>query len=137
MAVIRLSSCGKTQLVADLTVNHRQFFRPNFDCITNIFQHWQPVYDDISSKLNDRDISFLNGVDWNQMAAMSNLQRHLLVSDDVFDELGNSLLFKPRWLRSSQKSTGNNLYQRGPHKDNRHEPYSLTAVEKPTRHNTN
>ena len=93
MPVVGPSGCGKTLLVADLLVYHRRLFRPNFDCITYIFQHWQPVYDDIASKLNHNEINFLNGVDWKKLALMSNLKRHLLVFDDVFDELANSVEF--------------------------------------------
>ena len=103
MAVVGPSGCGKTQLVADLLVNHRRLFRPNFDCITYIFQHWQPVYYDIASQLKHNEINFLNGVVWKKLALMSNLKRHLLVFDDVFDELANSVEFLNLVVSGRQK----------------------------------
>ena len=119
MAVVGPRGCGKIQIVADLLVNHRRLFRPNFDCITYIFQHWQPVYDDIASKLKHNEINFLNGVDWKKLAVMSNLKRNLLVFDDVFDELANSLEFLNLVGSGRHKNQHviflkHNLYQKSP-----------------------
>ena len=143
MAVVGPGGCGKTLLVADLLMYQCRQFRPNFDCITYIFQHWQPVYDDIASKLKHNEINFLNGVDWKKLALMSNLKRHLLVFDDVFDELANSVEFLNLVVSGRHKNQHviflkHNLHQKKSRlKDNRLESNPLAAAKKLTRHKPN
>ena len=119
MAVVGPSGCGKTQLVAELLVKHRQIFRPNFDCITYIYQHWQPVYKKLESEMNSEEINFLNGLDWKKLEIMSNFKRHLLVFDDVIDKIANSLEFLNLVVSGRHKNQHviflkHNLYQKSP-----------------------
>ena len=58
-------------------------------------------------------------MDWKKLALMSNLKRHLLVFDDVFDELANSVEFLNLVGSGRQKNQHvtflkHNLYQKSP-----------------------
>ena len=43
------SGSGKSKLVADLLVDEK-IFQPSFDTNLYIYQHWQPLYDELRSK---------------------------------------------------------------------------------------
>ena len=49
MMVVGPSGSGKSKLVADLLVDEK-IFQPSFDIFLYIYQHWQPLYDEMRSK---------------------------------------------------------------------------------------
>ena len=90
MTIVGPSGCGKTRLVSELLKNNQQVFRPNFDNMIYFYQHWQPTYDAILNSLGNERISFINGVNWSKLKSLPIRKRHLIIFDDVFDEISRS-----------------------------------------------
>ena len=119
MTVVGPSGCGKTRLVSELLKNNQQVFRPNFDNMIYFYQHWQPTYDSILNSLGNDRISFINGVSWSKPKSLPIRKRHLIIFDDVFDEISRSEEFLNLIVSGRHKNQHviflkHNLYQKCP-----------------------
>ena len=115
MMVVGPSGSGKSMLVADLLVNEK-IFHPSFDIIFYIYQHWQPLYDELRSKSNK--ITFVQGLNWKQLKSRGNTKRQLLIFDDIYNEACNQaeflqLVVSGRHQNQHAIILKHNLYQKG------------------------
>ena len=118
MAVVGPSGCGKTRLVLNLLKNHENFLKPVFDSIIYVYQHWQNQYEELLTNLSI--IQFHHGVDWEKINSLPSSKRHLVVFDDVFNEIASSdhflnLVISGRHQNLHVIFLKHNLYQKSLH----------------------
>ena len=115
MTVVGPSGSGKSVLVADLLVQAK-VFQPPFDKILYIYQHWQPLYDELKTKIDN--ITFVQGLDWTKLKSCGKTKRQLLVFDDIYNEASNQaeflqLVVSGRHQNQHAIILKHNLYQKG------------------------
>ena len=89
LSVVGPCGSGKTQLVSSTLVNQYKVFRPSFDKILYLYNHFQSNFEELQLKCvqSKVQIEFYQGLDWN---AVENCEaqslRTLLVIDDLYQQ---------------------------------------------------
>ena len=88
LTVIGPSGSGKTHLVAQLLQHQSQIFKPNFEQIVYIYDHFQPIYEELLLSLGQQNLHLSKGVDWSfpEQVTASN-KATLLIFDDVYQNV--------------------------------------------------
>ena len=123
LSVVGPCGSGKTQLVSSMLVNQYKVFRPSFDKILYLYNHFQPNFEELQLKCvqSKVQIEFHQGLDWNAVEKCeAQSLRTLLVIDDLYqqaceDEYFLNLVIAGRHRNIHLITLKHNLFQQSKH----------------------
>ena len=87
LSAVGRSGNGKTQLVSSMLVNQYKVFRPAFDKILYLYNHFQPNFEELKCVQSNVQIEFHHGLNWNAVEKCgAQSLRTLLVIDDLYQQ---------------------------------------------------
>ena len=123
VSIVGPCGSGKTQLVSKMLANQNQVFKPSFDKILYLYNHYQQSFDDllVNCLSAKNTIEFRQGLDWSAFEQCEAQKlRTLLVIDDLYQQASEddyflNLVIAGRHRNIHLMTLKHNLFQQSKH----------------------